>query len=61
MITDPLARWGAHASTTGGHLVDRALDDNIANDLMSKFIGLAICTASILALAGESEFTILSP
>jgi hypothetical protein len=56
MITDPFGRLAIHDSATDVRLVNRAIDDNIPNDLMSKLIGLAICAPNVLALAGESEF-----
>ena len=56
MITDPFGRWVIDGSTTDMQLGNRAIDDNIPNDLKTKLIGLAICAPNVLALAGESEF-----
>lgn len=58
MITDPFGRRVIDDSTTDVHLVNRAIDDHIPNDLKTKLIGLAICAPNVLALAGESEFLI---
>jgi len=54
MITDPFGRWGLAKSTSEAQMLHRAIDDNIPSDLVSKLIGLAICTPNVLALAGES-------
>jgi hypothetical protein len=60
MITDPFGRLATDSSTTDVRLVNQAIHDNIPNDLKSKLIGLAICAPNVIALAGESEFSLWS-
>jgi hypothetical protein len=52
MITDPFGRSAAFEDNV---LNNRAIDDHIDNDLISKLTGLAICLPSVLSLAGESK------
>jgi hypothetical protein len=49
MITDPFGRLAIHDSATDVRLVNRAIDDNIPNELKTKLIGLAICVPNVLA------------
>ena len=60
MITDPFTRVAIDDSASDTRLANLAINDNIPNDLKTKLIGLAICAPNVLALAGESKFT-LSP
>lgn len=57
MITDPFNRWTADTPTDHepSPILHRAIDDHIPDDLMSKLKGLAICTPSVLTLAGERK------